>query len=164
MSVADVASWYVAQSHANCEMLAIRQLSLQGFNTRLPKLRELTTGHISIMFPSYVFLSFDAADRKRWAKINSTRGVKRLLLSTEQEPAALPQGFIDTLHDITEVEPEGFAVGDLVRVSLPGRWEALIGEISRMRRHERCDVLLALFSRTTVVTVDVACLEKVQAS
>ncbi len=79
--------------------LARRELMNQNFGTWMPLVKEFRKGKGHIMrpmFPGYLFVFFDP-DLERWRAINGTRGVRRLIMMTEDRPTALPKRWVDEM-------------------------------------------------------------------
>ena len=76
--------WYVAATHSSREPIAAANLERQGFRVMWLRFlaQRVVRGRAIIeergLFPSYLFVSLDLTV-DRWASINSTRGVRRLL-------------------------------------------------------------------------------------
>jgi transcription antitermination factor NusG len=105
--------WACAQTHPRAETLAIRNLRRQHFTCFFPFFLE--TGRykrqpkkitVVPVFPSYVFI--ELADEVRWAPVNSTTGIKRLLTYIDdgeyRRPHHVP--FIEDLRRM-QVRPDG---------------------------------------------------------
>src|SRR6056297_1872092 len=94
--------WCAAQLKPNALSIAERHLSRQGFTTFCPKRREDQRRGTKFvkqtvpLFPGYLFVQFDpeAAD---WRRVNSTRGVTRLITDTRGRPAVMPKAFMSAL-------------------------------------------------------------------
>jgi transcriptional antiterminator RfaH len=77
--------WYILQYKPNSHVIAQQNLKRQGFRTFLP-LEQVTKyqfGRIKIqqkpLFPGYMFVNINE-NNTSWTKINSTRGVSKLLM------------------------------------------------------------------------------------
>lgn len=94
-------SWYLVHCKPNGEKIALRNLENQGFSSFLP-LQKLTSRKGAVfktklrpLFPGYIFVAQEPASG-HWRKINSTRGVSRLVcLGTE--PTPVPPTIIEQL-------------------------------------------------------------------
>ena len=96
--------WFVVMTKPKQELIASKNLLNQGFKVFLPRFKKSTIdSHSNLLFPSYVFVSFDIL-RQEWLKIGNTRGVKKLLNSNIQ-PSKLNCGIIDLLF--SSVNSEG---------------------------------------------------------
>lgn len=93
--------WYVAQTRARQERLALMNLEAQKFEVFLPQILK-TTRHArrhrlvkSAVFPGYLFVRLDP-DQHRWRSVNGTIGVSRLLTANER-PTPAPIGVVEAL-------------------------------------------------------------------
>ena len=94
-------SWYLVHCKPNGENIALRNLENQGFYAFLP-LQKLTSRKGAVfqtklrpLFPGYMFVAQEPASGQ-WRKINSTRGVAKLVcLGTE--PTPVPPTIIEQL-------------------------------------------------------------------
>ena len=152
--------WYAAQVKPRQEKLAIAHLERQGFVTHCPQVaRARIVGKKPAMvrealFPGYVFVQL--GQEHRWRSINGTIGVLRLVTFGD-EPACVPQGFVDRLqrmeaeHGYVSFE-EDLKPGDAVRV-VGGPFDDLCGSLAGSAGSERVIVLLRLLSGETKVTL-----------
>ena len=91
--------WFAAQTHPNRDAFARDELRRQAFAVMMPTMlcRRLVHGAIVIgfrpLFVGYLFIGCDL-DNDRWQAINSTRGVKRLVMSGAN-PIPLRQDVVD---------------------------------------------------------------------
>ncbi|WP_352598073.1 transcription termination/antitermination NusG family protein [Mesorhizobium sp. M0488] len=99
------ARWCVVQTHQHSESLAERHLLSQNFQTYLPK-RRRTVRHARIVrtvssayFDCYLFVSL--AQQQSWYPINSTVGVRKLVMSKGM-PIAAPYGVVESLISATD--------------------------------------------------------------
>lgn len=102
--------WYVVQTHQHSENLAEKHLSSQNLRTYLPKRRRTVRHARSIKtvcgayFDGYLFVSLDI-QRQRWSPINSTVGVRKLVMSASK-PIPVPYGIVESL--IMATDEDGF--------------------------------------------------------
>lgn len=93
--------WFVVQTHANLEDLAINSIKKSGFDVYCPKYLKTTTHArqtkkvLKPLFPRYIFVSFSKKNNK-WIKINYLRGVSTLIMNNECI-SSLPMFFINDL-------------------------------------------------------------------
>ena len=100
--------WYVVNTKAREEPKASFNLKRQGFNSYLPQYKK-TRRHarridtvLAPLFPKYLFIEFDL-DLERWSSINSTAGVKKLIMFGSL-PATLPSELVEEIRTREDVE------------------------------------------------------------
>jgi transcriptional antiterminator RfaH len=100
--------WYVVNTKAREEPKASFNLKRQGFNAYLPQYKR-TRRHarridtvLAPLFPKYLFVEFDL-DLERWSSINSTAGVKKLIMFGSL-PATLPSELVEEIRTREDVE------------------------------------------------------------
>jgi transcriptional antiterminator RfaH len=100
--------WYVVNTKAREEPKASFNLKRQGFNAYLPQYKK-TRRHarridtvLAPLFPKYLFVEFDL-DLERWSSINSTAGVKKLIMFGSL-PATLPSELVEEIRTREDVE------------------------------------------------------------
>jgi transcriptional antiterminator RfaH len=166
--------WSVARFQPQRERLALHCLALYGFETCLPRVRELRTTaqvvgaagtvrrrktEIEVpLFPGYCFILIQL----QWHGANMAAGVIRLLMDGQQ-PAHVPDAVIDGIRErevggiVRLPKPPPFRSGDRVRV-LRGPFEGHFGLYDGMAPHERIFVLLSMLGtqvRTEMAEADV---------
>jgi transcriptional antiterminator RfaH len=158
--------WYLAQCKPNATHIAIRNLDNQGFASFLP-LREGTKRkgrgfqhQIRPLFPGYLFVQLDA-DEGPWRKINSTRGIARLV-RLGAEPSAVPDAIIAGLmarcNELGIIQDAGtLAVGDRARVT-QGPFSGFVSTIADVEADARIYILLDIMGQSTSVSIDAAAL------
>jgi len=146
--------WYVAWTHPGGEFRAELHLVELGFTVYLPLhldrrfQREIGHGHIGPMFPSYLFLLFDAAS-DQWRRIYRVRGIAGLIGETTARPTPLDAGVIEELIGRTSPrrivdDPGSAAFPD---PSAPKKhWQSLSGLSGRARG----ELLMRMFGREVV--------------
>ena len=158
----ELSDWFVLATHPHREAEAMQNLARQSFQAYCPMIikhirharREYDAPRP--LFPGYVFVEQEGA-AQRWRPLNSTLGVRSLLMSGET-PAKLPAGFVQSLKS-REVngsicKPETpFQIGQQVTIQ-GGAFDGLIGQIVEMRENDRVLVLLDLLNRQTRVHID----------
>jgi transcriptional antiterminator RfaH len=156
------ARWYAVQTRQHSEDLAERHLLAQNFRTYLPK-RKRTVRHAhriktvySAYFDGYLFVSFDIK-KQRWPAINSTVGVRKLLMS-DGAPIPAPAGVVETLLLSTDedgiLHPETtLQSGQKVRV-LHGPFADQLGILEHVGRDGAVRVLLQIMNRSVPVYID----------
>ena len=99
------ARWYVARVQVGRQKVALEHLKRQGFETFAPVVERLVIkkgqnpGKIDVpLLAAYMFIRFDAGVQV-WQRVNSTRGVVRLLPTTCEAPIAVPPGLVEELQD-----------------------------------------------------------------
>ena len=113
--------WYVAQTLAKREFIALAHVEAQSFRAFCPHVMR-TIRHArksrttkSAFFPGYLFVSLDL-DRDRWRSVNGTLGVTRLVGGADGLPIATPRGVVEALQQyVDESGPAGS-----IAISKPG--------------------------------------------
>ena len=153
--------WSALTTHRHRELLAIEQLTRQGFKVYCPFLRkQVRHARRSYdaprpMFPGYAFIKHPQSEA-RWRPILSTIGVKTVLMIGGR-PGLLPAGFVENLK-AREIEgvickpQDAFRIGQQVTIQ-GGPFDGLIGQICDLRENDRVIVLLDLLNRQTAVHV-----------
>jgi transcriptional antiterminator RfaH len=159
--------WYVARTHQHGERLALENLQAQAFGVFLPMTtpdRVTKTGakpQPIPLFPGYIFVQFDMAFDANWPAINNTRGVKRLLPTTREQPIPIPTSFVERIRkmmDAGDFEPD--EVEDILASFVPQQMVSIVaggfeGHAGRFvgRKGLDLELLVACFGRETHVTV-----------
>ena len=95
-------SWYVAETLPRAEGQAERHIQRQGFACFCPRFSKQRRharriDHVlAPVFPNYIFVRLDLM-QDRWASINGTIGVKRLVGGGSQLPQAVPNAAMQAL-------------------------------------------------------------------
>mgnify|MGYP001031712317 CR=1 FL=1 len=154
--------WFLVHCKPNGEQMAVRNLENQDFSTFLP-LQKLTNRkglgfetQLRPLFPGYIFVAQDP-DAVQWRKINSTRGVARLVcLATDPRP--VPLIIMNQLFECCD--PNGvfqqrvdFITGDKVKIS-QGPFSGMIGKIIEIEPSQRVHVLFDFLGQKSKVIVD----------
>jgi transcriptional antiterminator RfaH len=154
--------WFVLSTHPHREAEALKNLARQSFSAYCPMIMKhirharRTYDAARPLFPGYVFVAQEG-EGQRWRPLNSTLGVRSLLMCGEL-PARLPAGFVEDLK-AREVngsicKPEKpFEIGQQVTIQ-GGAFDGIIGQIVEMRENDRVLVLLDLLNRQTRVQID----------
>ncbi len=154
----------MAQTKNNCSSKAKQNLKTQGVKTFLPlveitsRTKGLFKKELKPLFPNYIFLSFDKS-LFEWRKINNTRGIRKLLVVSNQ-PQAIPDEFIEELQlrcDKNEKIIAGELVtgGDKVEV-INGPFAKMVGTIEHLDSINRVILMLDLMGQKTRATVETA--------
>ena len=131
--------WYVIQTKYKQTQTAIDNLTKQKFRVYNPLVVEVKARDKELMVPlfgNYMFVQFNIK-KDMWRKISSTKGVARLIGSTDSGCAALPKGFIEDLIKRSDVyghlSPEKannliqkYAVGDELNI-INGQFKGFVG-------------------------------------
>jgi len=161
--------WFLAQLKPNCQRIAHRNLTQQGFQTFLP-LREETRRHkgkfhsaLKPLFPGYIFVAFDAA-LGGWNAINSTYGITRLVRFGEA-PAAVPGHIVSQLMLRCDeagklLPPRALKSGDAVSLT-SGPFSEFVATVEQYAPDKRVWVLLDLMGRQTRIAVEAEALRLV---
>lgn len=154
--------WYLVHCKPNGEQMALRNLENQGFTTFLP-LQKLTNRkgngfqtRIRPLFPGYMFVAQDP-DAGQWRKINSTRGVARLVCLAAG-PTPLPLFIMDQLFERCDAEgvfqqSVNLITGDNVKIS-QGPFSGMIGKIIEIEPSQRVHLLLDFLGRKSRLAID----------
>jgi transcriptional antiterminator RfaH len=145
--------WYVAQTQARRELLALDRLQAQAFRAFCPSvmrtIRHARRTHTvkSAFFPGYLFVALDL-ERQRWRSVNGTLGVHRLLAGADGAPAPAPAGVVEGL--VSYLDETGvcrferdLAPGQQVRV-IAGPLSETVGLLVRLDGKGRVQVLLQI--------------------
>jgi transcriptional antiterminator RfaH len=163
-------AWFVAQLKPNSAGVAQTHLARQGFETFNPRRMETLetrSGRLRTqeraLFPGYLFIRFDPADRA-WRAINSTRGVSRLILSDPTRPQPLPASFVAGLFARCDSSgllcaPEALAEGDRVRI-VSGPFADVVTRIERLKGDARVQVLIDLIGQRRSLDVSTTALAR----
>ena len=158
--------WYLAQCKPNATHIAVRNLDNQGFASFLP-LQEGTKRkgkgfhhQIRPLFPGYLFVQLDAREGP-WRKINSTRGIARLV-RLGAEPSVVPDAIIAGLmarcNELGIIQDAGtLVVGDRAQVT-QGPFSGFIATIANIEANVRIYILLDIMGQATTVSIDAAAL------
>lgn len=156
--------WYLAQCKPNATHIAVRNLDNQGFASFLP-LQEGTKrkgrgfqNQTRPLFPGYLFVQLDASDGP-WRKINSTRGIARLV-SLGAEPSVVPDaiiaGLIARCNEMGIIQDaRALAVGDRAQVTR-GPFSGFFATIANVEANARICILLNIMGQSTTVSIDAA--------
>jgi transcription antitermination factor NusG len=159
--------WGVAQlrPQPNAVALAIRNLERQSFETFYPtfSLRRVRRNKLQTVatpvFAGYIFVNI--GDHQRWAAINSTYGVSRLLVRKSpyheyDEPSVISDAFITQLKSCSERDDEagwGLKVGTTVTI-LHGPFAGRSAVVT-WSTAERVRLVLWLLNRDVPITLAV---------
>lgn len=155
-------AWYLVHCKPNCEQIAFRNLENQDFPAFLP-LQKLTnrksTGfqtRILPMFPGYMFVAQNPV-AGQWRKINSTRGVARLVCLAA-EPTPVPMFIMKELFERCDANgvfqrSEKLVNGDNVRIS-QGPFSGMIGKIIDIEPSQRVYLLLDFLGQKSKIAID----------
>jgi transcription antitermination factor NusG len=153
---AAMAFWSVVQTYAMREASVAIKLVRDGFETYLPKIREIGPdgrGRNVPLFPGYVFVQIE----RIWYPVLSCVGVIRLLRNGD-EPCRLDDSIVTKLHGaevkglVRLPKPRGLQPGDQVKITR-GMFRDHIGIFEGMKGRQRTLVLLALLGRQVTVEI-----------
>jgi len=94
-------NWYVANTHARKESVAVFHIERQGFRTYLPRYLKRRSHARKVdwvpapMFPRYIFVRFNPS-QDRWRSIHSSVGVAQLI-SHGDSPTPVPSGIVEEI-------------------------------------------------------------------
>lgn len=99
--------WGVLQTHLNASAVALQNLKRQDYETYNPRFNErvISRGRFvswrrAQLFKDYMFVKIET----RWRSLMSTRGVRRLILWHENQPALIDNSIIKALRDREDPE------------------------------------------------------------
>lgn len=150
--------WYVVQTHPHSEVIAEQNLRQQGFLTYMPR-RQRTVRHarkirtvFSAYFDCYLFVS--VASQQSWYPINSTVGVRKLIMSN-CTPVPVPDGVVESLISATDrhgiLRPEGLLQpGTRVRI-VAGSFVDQLAILDRVDRAGAVRVLVNIMNRAVAI-------------
>ncbi|MGH1420101.1 MAG: transcription termination/antitermination protein NusG [Hyphomicrobiaceae bacterium] len=155
------ASWLVVQTHPRREKEAIANLRRQNFNVYCPMLVQRirharrTRDASRPMFPSYVFVEYNPA--QRWRPILSTYAV-RSVVRQGAKPSLLNGAFIEEMkwreqNGVITKPSSPYGVGQKIKLER-GPLTGLVGKIIELRDNERMLVLMNLLNQKVRVQVD----------
>jgi transcriptional antiterminator RfaH len=131
--------WYVVQTKCRQERIAELNLMRQGFDVYLPvrfaDRRGKQAREVEPLFPGYLFVRLSL--RENWGPIRSTTGVRRLVSFGGEGPAAMPEGFVESMlsretAEGVHGEARDYLPGERVRITDgPLKWyEAVVSSAS----------------------------------
>jgi len=154
--------WYAVHTKARDEELADENLTRQGFQTFLPRIKvpKRRRGRwieaIEPLFPGYLFILLDLT-RQDSSPIRSTRGALGLV-RFGGEPAPVPSELVEELQTASTGD-EGvvrqehlFQAGDQVEI-IAGPFTGLPASILNETGKERVQVLLELLGRANKILI-----------
>ena len=154
-------SWFLVHCKPNAAHLARQNLRNQDFGVFLPlqkitrrKAKQFQTS-LRPLFPGYLFVQIDPL-AGQWRKINSTRGVARLVqLGTD--PCPVPDRVIEALLERCDADhvlqdPGALEVGNQARIS-EGPLSGFVAEIIEIEPDSRVHLLLDIMGQATHITV-----------
>jgi transcriptional antiterminator RfaH len=154
-------AWYLVHCKPNCEQMALRNLENQNFPAFLP-LQNLTNRkgicfqtRVRPLFPGYMFVAQDP-DAGQWRKINSTRGVARLVCLAA-DPTPVPLIIMNQLFERCDVnglfqQSVNIVTGDNVKIS-QGPFSGMIGKIIEIEPSQRIHLLLDFLGQKSKITI-----------
>jgi transcriptional antiterminator RfaH len=155
-------AWYLVHCKPNSEQMALRNLENQDFTAFLP-LQKLTNRkssgfqtRIRPLFPGYMFVAQDPI-AGQWRKINSTRGVARLVCLAA-EPTPVPLLIMNELFERCDANgvfqrSEKLVNGDVVKIS-QGPFSGMIGKIVEIEPSHRVHLLLDFLGQKSRMAID----------
>lgn len=149
-------NWFVAMVKPNAIAIAKTHLDRQHFPNFAPmrlETRHRRNRHDTRprpLFPGYVFIQFDP-ESAAWRKINSTRGITRLVLDNPSKPKPLPWQFIAGMRSRCDAEGvlkeiEEIKKGDQIRV-ISGPFADFVSKVEHVDEDNRIRVLLSIMSQ-----------------
>jgi transcriptional antiterminator RfaH len=99
-SLPDGQRWYCWKAQPTQHLVALRNISAQGFVAFLPMMVTARDGEyetLKPMFGPYGFVAFDRSQH-RWRAIHSTRGVSTLISADALTPIPVPRGIVEAIQ------------------------------------------------------------------
>lgn len=170
-------SWVVCYTEARAEGKAAKDMRLAGIEPFVPMERFRGKPGKPVveraLFPRYVFARVDL-DRDGWGALLGFDGVMDVLRNCNT-PMRMADAHVDALRkaeavglfDHTTINPNGFAVGEQVRVAegpfagLNAEIREFVGKIRSATAVKRARVLVNFMGRLTGMEMPVTALEKV---
>lgn len=151
-------SWSVIHTQPLKEIVAKQHLIAQGYEVYLPRFKKLCKHARKVeeklvpLFPRYIFVKADL-DVCQWRSINGTRGVSYLLMSSDLNPAKVPDFIIGELkaQEITDgIVPinslVNFIKGEKIRIT-EGVFKDQIATFEFLDDKSRAQLLLNFMGR-----------------
>lgn len=154
--------WYVVETLPQKELCAVENLGRQGYEVFFPRFRKMRSHArkrdtiLAPVFPGYMFVRLDIkADR--WAAINSTRGVKRLVGFGGGRPQAVDSDAMNALlgrcqKGIMVQLAEELNPGDRVKINA-GPLANLVATIESLDPKGRINLLFQIMGGNQVISV-----------
>jgi transcription antitermination factor NusG len=148
-------AWYAVQTGYRCEQRVAQDLTMKGFNTYLPLLREVRQWKdrrkiIDVpAFTGYLFVHYDPSLRNR-VRVLETSGIVRLL-GGNHEPSRVSDVEIEAVRrtlgsGVPCDRCETLAPGTLVKV-MRGPLAGVEGRLLRMKNSLRLVISISVFSQ-----------------
>ena len=162
--------WYLAQCKPNATHIAVRNLENQDFVSFLP-LQEVAKRkgkgfqhQIRPLFPGYLFVQLDAT-KGPWCKINSTRGIARLV-RLGAEPSVVPDAIIANLmarcDEMSIIQDDrALVLGNRAKVT-QGPFSGFIATIANVEANDRIYILLDIMGQSTKVSIEAKALTSLE--
>ena len=143
-------TWLIAQIKPNSYNIATLNLSRQGFETFLPKMKitqrekkKFVTKNVYV-FPGYMFVCFDPRIIT-WTKINNTYGVSKILAFNNKPSEISPNLILElkTRYEINSnlTQKDNLQKGDSIKF-YAGPFADLIAKVESVDENNRIWVLL----------------------
>src|SRR5262245_15030282 len=151
--------WAAAQLQPQRERLAQHCLTLAGYETYAPRLRERHIAYgrkvirTPFLFPGYLFVLIEL----QWSRARWSPGVARIVMDG-MVPARVPDAVIDEIRArevgglIELPKPPSVRPGDAVRI-LRGPFEGKLAIYAGMKPRQRVEVLLSLLGSKQRMTL-----------
>lgn len=154
-------AWYLVQCKPNAERVAIKNIRDQNFTAFLP-LQKVTRRKANSfqtplrpLFPGYVFVEIDPVNG-HWQKINSTRGVIRLvrfgLYPCPVPPNVMQFLFSSCNKDSVFESGESLLAGDRIKVT-HGPFTGFAAKIADISADKRVYLLLEIMGQTSIIKI-----------
>ena len=149
--------WHIIQLKPNCLGLAVKNLQRQGFETFMP-MQEIScrkssrfVTKLNPLFPGYMFVGIEEKAIP-WRKINSTKGVSRLVRFNDA-PKPLPFQLVSNLMLRCDgngklMPPKTPSPGDRVEV-LSGPFTNFVATVEKIDVNQRFWILTELMGHLT---------------
>lgn len=156
-------AWYLVHTKPRQELIALENLSRQGYGCYLPLLsvQKVRRGKSHVvpqpMFARYLFVQLSTDEHApSWAPIRSTLGVSQLVRFGGR-PAKVSDDLVQRLRQREQAMPteQLFQAGETVLVS-QGPWAGLEAIYQMTDAQERAVVLLTILSKSVAVPLSAA--------
>lgn len=154
--------WYLLQLKPNSWKIAETNLKRQKFETFLPMqgiTQRKSNGFKEVvvpLFPGYMFIALEPKSGS-WCKINSTKGVSKLV-SFGEYPAPIPNGLVEEIKHRCDdsgqlLPPDQLTAGDNVTL-ISGPFANFVATIDKIDADKRIWVLIDLMGQSTRIAVN----------
>lgn len=151
--------WYVGQTRSGLGPWAEKNLTAQSYRHYVPRVLDPDGQPGGNLFPRYILIHCPPSEL-HWSRINSTRGMHKLLPIFAEEPLPVRDRVVDDLMarvglmgrlDVAEEIVYDYAREQRIEVTC-GEWAGRHGEY-QYRKRNLAKILIAMMGRKVEVTV-----------